>query len=183
VLHGAVHHGAGIHAGQRVQELVAALHAALHQRAGILAGVVGHVIGGDVQGACPGRTQAHGKAVADVEQRLGHVVAGIADGQLAIRLRLLHQLIVGVFQQIFEVDQMLQISQELHLSPNVIFTGSQVSSGLRVRLPAQGRRQADQKHSGRGCHWQRVGCRCRCRRGSQCLQYECRGSWRDLSPG
>ena len=48
VLHGAVHHGAGIHAGQRVQELVAALHAALHQRAGILAGVVGHVIGGDV---------------------------------------------------------------------------------------------------------------------------------------
>ena len=126
MLHGAVHHGAGVHAGQRVQKLVAALHTALYQRTGILAGVVGHIIGGDVQRACPRCAQTHGKAVAEVEQRLGHMVAGIADGQPAIRLRLLHQLVVGVFQQILKVDQMLQISQGLHLFPNVFFTGYQV---------------------------------------------------------
>ena len=49
VLHGAVHHGAGVHTRQSVQKLVAALHAALHQGAGIFAGVVGHIIGSDVQ--------------------------------------------------------------------------------------------------------------------------------------
>ena len=49
VLHGAVHHGTGVHAGQRVQELVAALHAALHQGARIFTGVVGHIVGSDVQ--------------------------------------------------------------------------------------------------------------------------------------
>ena len=123
MLHGAVHHGAGIHAGQRVQKLVAALHTALHQRTGILAGVVGHIIGGDVQRACPRCAQTHGKAVAEVEQRLGHMIAGIADGQPAICLCLLHQLVVGVFQQILKVDQMLQISQGSHLFPNVFFTG------------------------------------------------------------
>ena len=117
VLHGAVHHGTGVHAGQRVKELVAALHAAFHQGAGIFTGVVGHIIGSDVQRTGAGGAESDGEAAGQIQQRLRHVVAGIADGQLSLCLCLLDQIVVGILQQALEVDQMLQVSQELHLSP------------------------------------------------------------------
>ena len=40
VLHGSVHHGAGVNADHCVQKLIAALYAALHQCSGELTGVV-----------------------------------------------------------------------------------------------------------------------------------------------
>ena len=106
-----VHHGAGVYTGQGVQEVEAALDAPLHQAAGKLAGVVGHVVGGDVDGTGAGGAEPDGEAARHVQQHLRDVEAGVADGQLALRLCLLHQLVVGVVQQIFKVDQMLQISQ------------------------------------------------------------------------
>ena len=115
VLHCTVHHGAGVNAYHRVEELVAALDAALDERACELAGVVGHVVGCDVDGAGVRRAQTHREAVAYVEQRLGNMVAGIAEGEVAFRLCLLHQLVVGVLKQTFKVDQMLKIFQMLHL--------------------------------------------------------------------
>ena len=83
----------------------------LHQTAGELAGVVGHVVGGDVDGPGAGRPQADAEAAGHVQQHLRDVEAGVADGQLAIRLGLLHQLVVGVVQQVFEEDHVFQISQ------------------------------------------------------------------------
>ena len=59
--------------------------------------------------------QTHREAVAYVEQRLRNMVAGIAEGEVAFRLCLLHQLVVGVLKQTFKVDQMLKIFQMLHL--------------------------------------------------------------------
>ena len=59
VLHGAVHHGAGVNADQRIQELVAALDRPLQQCPGKLAGVVGHVVGGDVDGPGVGCAQPY----------------------------------------------------------------------------------------------------------------------------
>ena len=61
-----VHHGAGVHPGQPVQEVEAPLDAPLHQRPGKLAGVVRHVIGGNVDGAGPRGPQAHREAVIDI---------------------------------------------------------------------------------------------------------------------
>ena len=115
VLHGAVHHGAGVHTDHGVQELVAALNAALHQSTGVLAGVVGHVVGGDVDGAGVGGAQSHGEAVADVEQSFGDMVAGVAEADVALGLSLFDQLIIGVLKQVFKEDKMLKIFQMLHL--------------------------------------------------------------------
>ena len=115
VLHGAVHHRAGVHADHGVQELVTALDAAFHERSGVLAGVVGHVVGGDVDGAGVGCAQTYREAVAEVEQDLRHVVAGIAESDAALLLSLSDQLIVGVLKQFFKENQMLKIFQMLHL--------------------------------------------------------------------
>ena len=115
VLHGAVHHGAGVHADHGVQELIAAFDASLHQSTGVLTGVVGHVVGGDVDGAGVGGAQSHGEAVADVEQGFGDMVAGVAEGEVAFGLSLFDQLIVRVLKQVFKEDKMLKIFQMLHL--------------------------------------------------------------------
>ncbi len=139
VLHGAVHHRAGVDADQRVQILVAALNGALEQGAGVLAGVVGHVVGGDVdgtgvRGAEPGR-----EAVVNVEQDLGDVEAGIAQADAAIGLRFFHKLIVGVLKQVLKVDQMLKIFQMLHLffSDNFYFVECVLHSREHGRIRRQ----------------------------------------------
>ena len=109
VLHCTVHHGACVNAYHSVEELIAALNAALHESSCELAGVVGHVVGGDVDGAGVRRAQTHREAVAYVEQCLGNVVAGIAEGEVSFRLCLLHQFIVGVLKQTLKINQMLKI--------------------------------------------------------------------------
>ena len=116
VLHRAVHHGAGVHTDQRVEVLITALDGALQQGARILAGVVGHVIGGDVDGAGIGGAQSGRKAVVHIEQDFRNVEAGVTQADLAVGLRLLDQLVVGVLKQTLKVDQMLKIFQMLHTS-------------------------------------------------------------------
>ena len=115
VLVEAVHHRAGVHTGETVEEVVAALHAALEQGAGELAGVVRHVVGRHVDRTGPRRAQAHGETVVQIEQYLGNVEAGIADGELALRLCLLYQFVVRFVEELFKVDQMLEILQMVHL--------------------------------------------------------------------
>ena len=115
VLHGSVHHGAGVNTDHGVQELIAALNASLNQSPGVLAGVVGHVVGGDIDGAGVGGAQTNREAVVYIEQDLRNVVAGITQGQLAVGLGLLHQFVVGILKQTLKVDQMLKIFQMLHL--------------------------------------------------------------------
>ena len=39
------------------------------------------------------------------------MIAGVAEDDAAVLLRLPYQLVVGVFQKVFKVDQMLQIFQ------------------------------------------------------------------------
>ena len=130
VFHGAVHHGARVHAYHGVEELIAALYAALDQRPCELAGVVGHIVGGNVDGARVGSAQTHGEAVADVQQCLGNMVAGVAESYAAVGLRLFHQFIVSVLKQAFKVDQMLKIFQMLHL-----FFKEFLFSGVLPSLP------------------------------------------------
>ena len=48
MLHRAIHHGAGIHTRQSIQEFKAALNGPLQQGARKFAGVVGHIIGCNV---------------------------------------------------------------------------------------------------------------------------------------
>ena len=45
------------------------------------------------------------------EEDLRNVIAGVAEDDIAVRLGLPNQLVVGVFQKVFKVDQMLQIFQ------------------------------------------------------------------------
>ena len=115
VLHCTVHHGAGIDADHRIEELIAALYAALDQCSGVFAGIVGHVIGRDVDGAGVRCAESYREAVTDIEQCLGDMVAGIAEADIAFGLSLLYQLIVSVLKQFFKVDKMLKIFQMLHL--------------------------------------------------------------------
>ena len=115
MLHCAVHHGAGIDADHRIEELIAALYAALDQCSGIFAGIVGHVVGRDVDGAGVRCAESYREAVTDIEQCLGDMVAGIAEADIAFGLSLLYQLIVSVLKQFFKVDKMLKIFQMLHL--------------------------------------------------------------------
>ena len=106
VLRAPVHALAHVHARHGVQELVAALQSPLQQGTGVLAGGVGHVVGGHLHGAGTGRAQPHREAALQVEQYLGHVIAGVTQGQTAVRLGLTHQLVVGVVQQLFKVVEM-----------------------------------------------------------------------------
>ena len=111
----AVHHRAGVHACKTIEEVVASLHTALKQGAGKLAGVVRHIVGRHVDRTGPRCAQTHGETVVQIEQYLGNVEAGIADGKLALRLCLLYQFVVGFIEELFKVDQMLEILQMVHL--------------------------------------------------------------------
>ena len=51
------------------------------------------------------------RTVLAVEEDLLNVIAGVAEDDAAVRLSLPNQLVVGVFQKVFKVDQMLQIFQ------------------------------------------------------------------------
>ena len=111
VLHGAVHGRAGVHADHRIQELVTTLDCTLDERTCVVTGIVGHVVRRDIQRTGLGCSESHRDAVVYVEEDLRNVIAGVAEDDAAVRLRLPHQLVVGVFQKVFKVDQMLQIFQ------------------------------------------------------------------------
>ena len=111
VLHGAVHGRAGVHTDQRIQELIATLDRTLDERTCVVTGIVGHVVRRDIQRTGLGCSESHRDAVVYVEEDLRNVIAGVAEDDAAVRLRLPHQLVVGVFQKVFKVDQMLQIFQ------------------------------------------------------------------------
>ena len=111
MLHGAIHGRTRVHADHRVQKLIAALNGALDQRSCIVAGVVGHVIGRDVQRTGFRRSQPNRETAIHVEDDLRNMEAGIAERDAALSLRLTDKRIVRIFQEIFKVDQMLQIFQ------------------------------------------------------------------------
>ena len=107
ILHAAVHLRAGVDAADAVQEVVAALDCPLQQCAAVLTGVVRHVIRGYVYTARVRRAHSHGEAVVYVEKHLRHVVAGVAQSELALILSLADQLVVSLLEQVLKVDQML----------------------------------------------------------------------------
>jgi len=67
--------------------------------------------GRDIQRTGLGCSESHRDAVVYVEEDLRNVIAGVAEDDAAVLLRLPYQLVVGVFQKVFKVDQMLQIFQ------------------------------------------------------------------------
>ena len=103
----ALHGGAALRAEQGVEVVIAALDGTLQDAADVGTVAVGHVVGGDLGGAAVGGAEAAGEAAGQVQQHLGDIVAVISQGQLAAAHRLLHQVVVGLLQQLLEKDQVL----------------------------------------------------------------------------
>ena len=102
--------GAGLRGHLRVQEIVAALQRALQKAAAIVAGAAGHVISGYVRRGAARRAQPDAEAALQVEQDLGHEIAGVSQGPFPLGLRLLHEGVVGLLEQVLKEDQVLQVS-------------------------------------------------------------------------
>ena len=92
-----------------VQEIEAALQRPLQQAAAIVAGAGRHVIGGHVGRGTAGRPQPHAEAAGQIQQYLRHEVAGVPQRQLPLALGLLDEVVIGLLQQVLEINQMLQI--------------------------------------------------------------------------
>lgn len=105
----ALHGGAALGPEQRAQIVVAPLDGPLQDAADIGAVAAGHVVRGDVRRGAAGRPQTAGEAARQVQQHLRNVIAVIAQGDLPLVHRLLHQLVIGLLQQVLEKNQMLQI--------------------------------------------------------------------------
>ena len=58
-------------------------------------------------------------ALSLTEKHFGNVIAGVPDGQASVGLGLLYELVIGILQQVFKVDQVLQIFQLRSLLPCV----------------------------------------------------------------
>ena len=121
----AVHHLARLGREQRVEIIITALDAALEDAAGVRADLARHVVRAHVDAAGVRRTQAAREAAGQVQQRLRHEIAGVAQGVFPLRLGLLYQLVVGLLQQILKIDQMLQVFHGL-LPPLTVRRGSPV---------------------------------------------------------
>ena len=121
----AVHHLARLGREQRVEIVITALDAALENAAGVRADLARHVVRAHVDAAGVRRTQAAREAAGQVQQRLRHEIAGVAQGVFPLRLGLLYQLVVGLLQQILKIDQMLQVFHGL-LPPLTVRRGSPV---------------------------------------------------------
>ena len=102
--------GAGLGGELRVEIVEAALQRALQKAAPVVAGARGHIVGRHVRRGAARRAQTRGEAAGQIQQYLGHEVAGVAQRQPALILGLLDQLVVCFLQEIFKVDQMLEIS-------------------------------------------------------------------------
>ena len=111
VLMPSVHHLAGLAGEQGVQIVISALDPALQDAAGIGADLAGHVVGSHIHGSGLRRAQAAGKAPRKIEQHLRNEVAGVSQRQLTFFLCFADKLVVCLLQQIFKIDQMLQVFQ------------------------------------------------------------------------
>jgi hypothetical protein len=105
--------GAGLGRHLGVEEVVAALERPLEKTPPVAAGAVGHVVRRDVRRRAARRAQTDGEAARQVEQHLRHEIAGIAEGEPPLLLCLPHELVVDLLQQVFKVDEMLQIFHDL----------------------------------------------------------------------
>ena len=115
VLLHALHGGAVLGAEQSGEVVVAALNGALQNGADVRAGAAGHVIGGHVRRGTSGRAQTGGEAAVQIHQHFGNIVAVVTQAVLSFVASLLHELIVGVLQQVFEEDQVFQV---FHVVPS-----------------------------------------------------------------
>ena len=86
----AVHHLARLGREQRVEIVITALDAALENAAGVRADLARHVVRAHVDAAGVRRTQAAREAAGQVQQRLRHEIAGVAQGVFPLRLGLLY---------------------------------------------------------------------------------------------
>ena len=120
-----LHGRAALGAEERIEVVVAALNGALEDGADIRADTAGHVVGRNVGRLAARRAQAAREAAGQVQQRLRHEIAGVAQGVFPLRLGLLYQLVVGLLQQILKIDQMLQVFHGL-LPPLTVRRGSPV---------------------------------------------------------
>ena len=104
-----LHGGAGLDAEQGVEVVVAALDGALQNGTDVRAVTVGHVVGSYVGRRAVGCTQTTGEATGQVQQNFGNIVAVVTKCSISVCYGLLHELVVGFLQKIFEIDQMLEI--------------------------------------------------------------------------
>ena len=111
----ALHGGAALGAEHGGEVVVAALNRALENGADIGAGAAGHVVGGHVRRGTSGGAQTRGEAAVQIHQHFRDIVAVIAQAALSFLARLLHELVVGVLQQVFEEDQVFQV---FHVVPS-----------------------------------------------------------------
>ena len=109
VLDGAVHHRAAVGSDEAVGKVVAALDSALKQGAAVLAEEAGHVIGRHFHGTGARCAQTRGKRARQVQQRLGCVLADVCHADLPLALRLQDKLILSFLQEIFKIEQVLEI--------------------------------------------------------------------------
>ena len=103
ILHAAVHHGAAVRGEDAVGEVVAALNGPLQQGPAVFAQEAGHIIGAHFHGPGPGCPQPCGEDPRQIQQRLRHVFAGISGAVFPLRLRLPHQIVVGLLQETLKV--------------------------------------------------------------------------------
>ena len=109
VLFHTLHGGAGLDAEQGVEVVVAAFNGTLQNGTDIGAVTVGHVVGSYVGRRAVGCTQTTGEATGQVQQNFGNIVAVVTKCSISVCYGLLHELVVGFLQKIFEIDQMLEI--------------------------------------------------------------------------
>ena len=109
VLDGAVHHRAAVGSDEAVGKVVAALDSALKQGAAVLAEEAGHVIGRHFHGTGARCAQTRGKRARQVQQRLGCVLADVCHADFSLALRLQDKLILSFLQEIFKIEQVLEI--------------------------------------------------------------------------
>ena len=102
-----LHRCAALRAEESVEVVVAALDGALEDGAGIGAGAGGHVVAGDVGGRAARRSEPGGEAAGEIEQRLGYVVAVVAESVASLVHCLYDKLVVCLLKQILKVDKML----------------------------------------------------------------------------
>ena len=100
---------AGLRRHLSVEEVVAAFQRALEEAASIVADAAGKIVGRNVRGGASRCAQTHGEAAGQIEQDLRHKVAGVAQRLQSVFLCLPDERIVGLFQQLFKCDQVLQV--------------------------------------------------------------------------
>jgi len=96
---------AGLGRELSVEEVEASLKGSFEQRPAVVAGAVGHVIGSHVRRGTARSPEAYAEAAWQIQQDLRHKITGIAQSELTFFLGLPHQGVIGLLQQILEIDQ------------------------------------------------------------------------------